>query len=88
MISGGVQNGIFRTLKCTFGVSGFRGSVEGPGDCQLEPKAETEPREPFLRTRNQTRDAPKPIPDKASHPNFPHFQSIEYAEYADQPRHG
>ena len=27
----GVQNGIFRTLKCTFGVSGFRGSVAGRG---------------------------------------------------------
>ena len=30
--------------------------------------------------------APKCIPDKASHPNFPH-QSIEYEEHADQPRH-
>ena len=30
----GVENGIFRTLKCTFGVSGFRGSVEGPGVCK------------------------------------------------------
>ena len=29
----GVQNGIFRTLKCTFGVLGFRGSVVGRGDC-------------------------------------------------------
>ena len=27
-----------------------------------------------------------PIP-KANHPNFPHIQSIEYAEHADQPRH-
>ena len=25
--------GIFRTFKCTFGVSGFRGSVAGRGDC-------------------------------------------------------
>ena len=25
--SGGVQNGIFRTFKCTFGVLGFQGSV-------------------------------------------------------------
>ena len=31
--------------------------------------------------------APKPIPDKASHPNFPHIQSIEYEEHADQPGH-
>ena len=31
---GGVQNGIFRTLKCTFGVSGFRGSVAGRGVCK------------------------------------------------------
>ena len=30
---GGVENGIFRTLKCTFGVSGFRGSVAGQGVC-------------------------------------------------------
>ena len=29
----GVQNGIFRTLRCTFGVLGFRGSVAGRGDC-------------------------------------------------------
>ena len=28
----GVENGIFRTLKCTFGVSGLRGSVAGRGD--------------------------------------------------------
>ena len=27
-----------------------------------------------------------PIPDKASHPNFPHIQSIEYVEHADQPQ--
>ena len=26
-----VQNGIFQTFKCTFGVSGFRGSVAGQG---------------------------------------------------------
>ena len=26
------QNGIFRTLKCSFGVSGFRLSAGGPGD--------------------------------------------------------
>ena len=31
--SGGVQNGIFRTLKCAFGVLGFRGSVAGRGVC-------------------------------------------------------
>ena len=31
----GVQNGIFRTLKCTFGVSGFRGSVAGRGVCKI-----------------------------------------------------
>ena len=30
----GGPSGIFRTLKCTFGVSGFRGSVGGPGDCR------------------------------------------------------
>ena len=30
--------------------------------------------------------APKPIPDKGRHPNFPHIQSIEYVEHADQPR--
>ena len=30
----GVQNGIFRTFKCTFGVSGFRGSVAGQGVCK------------------------------------------------------
>ena len=29
--------------------------------------------------------APKPIADKASHPNFPHIQSAEQAEHADQP---
>ena len=29
--------------------------------------------------------APKAIPDKANHPNFPQFQSIEYAERAHQP---
>ena len=29
----GVQNGIFRTFKCTFGVSGFRASVAGQGVC-------------------------------------------------------
>ena len=28
--------------------------------------------------------APKPIPDKASHPNFAHVQSIEYAVHVDQ----
>ena len=33
---GVVQNGIYRTLKCTFGVSGFRGSARGPGDCQAK----------------------------------------------------
>ena len=27
------KNGIFRTFKCTFGVSGFRGSVAGQGVC-------------------------------------------------------
>ena len=32
----GVRNGVFRTLKCTLGVSGFRGSVGGPGDCNPE----------------------------------------------------
>ena len=31
----GVQNCILRTLKCTFGVWGFRGSVGGPGDCKF-----------------------------------------------------
>ena len=36
--SGGVQNGIFRTLKCTFGVLGFRGSVGGPGICKSRGK--------------------------------------------------
>ena len=30
--------------------------------------------------------ATKPIPDKASHPNFPHVQSLEYAENTDEPR--
>ena len=30
--------------------------------------------------------APKPIPDKANHPNLPHIQSIEYAEHADRAR--
>ena len=29
--------------------------------------------------------APKPIPDKASHSDFPHVQSMDYAEHADQP---
>ena len=29
---------------------------------------------------------PKPIPDKASQPKFPHVQSIEYAEHEDQTR--
>ena len=29
---------------------------------------------------------PRVIPDKAGHPTFPHIQSIEYAEHADQPR--
>ena len=29
----GVWSSIFRTLKCTFGVSGFRGSVAGRGVC-------------------------------------------------------
>ena len=28
---------------------------------------------------------PKDVPAKASHPNFPHFQSIEYAEHWDRP---
>ena len=30
---------------------------------------------------------PKPIPDKASHPNVSQVQSIAYAERADQPGH-
>ena len=36
---GGVQNGTFRTLKCIFGVLGFRGSVGGLGDCNPKTKA-------------------------------------------------
>ena len=32
--SGGVKNSFFRALGCTFGVSAFRGSVGGPGDCK------------------------------------------------------
>ena len=35
--SGGGPNGIFRTLKCTFGVSGFRGSVAGQDVCNAIP---------------------------------------------------
>ena len=34
----GVQNGIFRTLTCTFGVSGFWGSVGGSGDRETCPE--------------------------------------------------
>ena len=34
------KNGIFRTLKCTFGVSGFRGSVAGQGVLSLESLAQ------------------------------------------------
>ena len=30
--------------------------------------------------------SPKPIPDKANHPSFPHIQCIQYAERADHPR--
>ena len=37
-IFSGVQNGIFRALKCTFGLSGFRGAVGGPGDCKTRAK--------------------------------------------------
>ena len=28
--------------------------------------------------------APNTIPDKASHPSFPHVQAIEHAEHVDQ----
>ena len=34
--------------------------------------------------QNKKLVAPTPIPDKASHPNFPHSLSIEYAEHVDQ----
>ena len=40
---------------------------------------------PWKHKKSQEWYAPKPIPDKASHPNFPHIQSIEYTEHADQP---
>ena len=36
----GVQNGLFRTLKCTCGVSGFRGSVAGRGVCNAAESSE------------------------------------------------
>ena len=39
----GVQNVISWTLKCTFGVSGFRGSVGGPGDCNSRRSAFSQP---------------------------------------------
>ena len=32
----------FWTLKCTFGVSGFRGSVAGRGDCNISLKVQTQ----------------------------------------------